>query len=97
MSTRQDIASSAPLTARELFLLVLEVDKFPIKGNEDVPVSRDMVRDALEKAKTAVLSPDDPPEFAEWLKALQDPTLTINFPEDTVWALYGHFEPERPW
>jgi hypothetical protein len=42
----------------------------------------------------AVLSPDDPPEFARWLRELQRPDLTSNEQEDIIWALYDYFEPE---
>lgn len=76
-------------------MLVLEADKYPIKGNEDVPVSIGMMQDALEKARTAVLCSGDPPEFAQWLKALQKPDLTCNEQEEIIWALYDHFEPEN--
>lgn len=95
MATSCDATSTAPLTAREIFRLLLEADKYPCMGNEDVPVAIAMTTDALEKAKTAVLSTGDPPEFAQWLKALQDPDLSGNEQEEIVWALYDYFEPEN--
>jgi hypothetical protein len=51
-------------------------------------------RDALEKVRMAVLSPDDPPEFARWLREIQRPDLTNNEQEEIIWALYDYFEPE---
>jgi hypothetical protein len=75
--------------------LLLEADKYACTGNEDVPMAIAMTRDALEKAKMAVLSADDPPEFARWLKELQMPDLTSNAHEEIIWALYDYFEPEN--
>jgi len=94
MAVTQDVTFAAPLKAREVFQLLLEADKYPCTGNEDVPVAIGMTRDALEKARVAVLSPDDPPEFARWLRELQRPDLTSNEQEEIVWALYDYFEPE---
>jgi hypothetical protein len=85
---------AAPLTACEVFQLLLEADKYPCTGNEDVSVAIAMTRDALEKARMAVLSPDDPPEFVRWLRELQRADLTSNELEEPIWALYDYFEPE---
>jgi hypothetical protein len=38
------------------------------------------------------VSPDDPPEFARWLKELQRPDLTSNEQEEIIWALCDYFE-----
>jgi hypothetical protein len=94
MTATQHVTLAAPLTACEVFQLLLEVDKYPCTGNDDVPVAIAMTRDALEKARMAALSPDDLPEFARWLRELQRPDLTSNEQEEIVWALYDHFEPE---
>jgi hypothetical protein len=47
------------------------------------------------KARMAVLSPDDPLEFARWLRELQRSDLTSNEQEEIIWALYDYFEPEN--
>jgi hypothetical protein len=60
MVTTQDLTSATPLTACDFFQLLLEADKYPYKGNEDVPVAIAMTRDALEKTRMAVMSPSDP-------------------------------------
>jgi hypothetical protein len=95
MAATQQVTVAAPLTACEVFQLLLEADKYPCTGNEDVPVAIAMTRDALEKARTAVLSADDPPEFARWLSELQRLDLTSNEREEIIWAPYDYFEPEN--
>jgi hypothetical protein len=75
--------------------LLLEADRYPCTGNDDVPVAIAMTRDAVEKARMAVLSPDDPLEFARWLRELQRSDLTSNEQEEIIWALYDYFEPEN--
>ena len=87
MAATQDVTLAAPLKACEVFQLLLEADKYPCTGNEDVPVAIAMTRDALEKSRMAVLSPDDPPAFARWLRELQRPDLTSNKQEEIIWAL----------
>ena len=71
----------------------MEADKYPCTGNEDVPVAIAITGDALEKARTAVLPADEPPEFARWLRELQRLDLTSNEREEIIWALYDYFEP----
>ena len=46
---------------------------------------------ALEKAATAIASPDDPPEFARWLEALQKPDLSVNDREEIYCAIHDYF------
>ena len=94
MAATQHVTLAAPFTACEVFQSLLEADKYPCTGNEDVPMGVVMTRDAPEKARTAVLSPDDPPEFARWLREFQRPDLTSNEQEEIIWALYDYFEPE---
>ena len=94
MAATQDVTLAAPLKAYGVFQLLLEADKYPCTGNEDVPVAIAIPRDALEKARTAVLSADEPPEFARWLSELQRLDLTSNEREEIIWALYDYFEPE---
>ena len=50
---------------------------------------------ALEKAATAVASPDDPPEFARWLEALQRPELSVDEREEIFWAIHDYFADEE--
>ena len=50
---------------------------------------------ALEKAATAVASPDDPPEFGRWLEALQKPDLSGNEREEIYWAIHDYYAEER--
>jgi hypothetical protein len=95
MAARQHVTLVAPLTTCEVFQLLLEADKYPCVGNEDVPIAIAMTRDALEKARMAVLSPDDPLEFARWLRELQRPDLTSKEQEEITWALRDYFEPEN--
>jgi len=70
MSATQHVTLAASLTACEVFNCC-GADKYPCTGNEDVPVAIGMTRDALEKARVAVLSPDDPPESRGGLRELQ--------------------------
>jgi hypothetical protein len=49
---------------------------------------------ALEKAKNAVGSADDPPEFGQWLEALQRADLPVNEREEIYWALHDYFADE---
>jgi hypothetical protein len=59
--------------------------------NEDWPVAARMEAAALEKAATAVASPDDPPEFGRWLEALRNGGLTTNAREEIYWAIHDYF------
>ena len=95
MAATQLVTLAAPLTACEVYQLLLEADKYPCTGNEDVPVAIGMTRDALEKARVAVLSPDDPPEFARWAQGTPKADLTSNEQEEIISALYDYFEPEN--
>jgi hypothetical protein len=46
-----------------------------------------------DRAATATASPGDPPEFALWLTALQDPSLPEEAREDAMSALHDLFDP----
>jgi hypothetical protein len=95
--TREGVeATVAPITVREVLCLVLEADQYPCIGNEDWPKAERMSAAALEKAKIAVSSPDDPPEFLLWLQGLQKPGLTHIEREEILWAMYDYFEPPDP-
>ena len=69
---------------REVIRLFWEADSYPRLGNEDLPVAARMEAAALEKAATAVASPDDPPEFGRWLEALRDANLSTNEREENI-------------
>jgi len=79
------------ITVREVLRLLLEADSYPCPGNEDWAVATRMEAAALEKAATAVASPDDPPEFARWLEALQKRDLSLNEREEMFWAIHDYF------
>jgi hypothetical protein len=95
MTNPQADLPATPMMVRDVLLLVLQADAYPILGNEDVPVALRMQRAALQHAATAVSSPDDPPEFARWLAALQQPDLSVEAREDVLWAMYAYFDPEE--
>ena len=87
-------ALAAPMTVRDVLLLVLKADHYPILGNEDVPVMISMEQEALQKAETAVSSPDDPPEFARWLETLRKPGLGNDERDEVIVAMEDYFDPE---
>jgi hypothetical protein len=94
MTQQHDDPPATPMTVRDVLLLVLQADAYPILGNEDVPVALRMERAALQHAATAVSSPEDPPEFARWLAALWQPDLGTDEREEILWAMYAYFDPE---
>jgi hypothetical protein len=46
-------------TVREVLCLLWKADSYPCIGNEDWPVAKRMEAAAIEKATTAVVSPDE--------------------------------------
>jgi len=50
--------------------------------------------EALAKATHAVPSPDDPPEFASWLRALLAPDRTAETREEAFNGICEFFDPE---
>ena len=86
--------TEARITVREVVRLLWEADSYPLLGNEDRPVAERMEATALQKAATAVASPDDPPEFARWLEALQRRDLSVNEREEIYWAIHDYFGDE---
>ncbi|SRR5216684_523413 len=95
MTKQPDDPPATPMTVWDVLLLVLQADVYPILGNEDVPVALRMERAALQHAETAVSSPDDPPEFARWLKALRQPGIRQDEREEVLGAMYAYFDPEE--
>ena len=86
-----DKLSEGTVTVREVLRLLLEADSYPRVGNEDWATAARMETAALEKAVTALASPDDPPEFARWLEGLQNPKLTVDEREEIYWAIHDYF------
>ena len=84
-----------PLTMRMALRDIWQAARYPIRGNEDWRAAAAMDAAALERAGTAVPSPDDPPEFARWIAALRDPRLPDSEREDIMSAIYDLFDPER--
>jgi len=85
---------SSPVTVREALRLFWEADSYPIRGNEDWRASAALEQEARIRAASAKSSPDDPPEFAGWLAALQDQSLPDADREAVMAALYDLFDPE---
>ena len=90
-----DAMTEARVTVREVVRLLLEADSYPRLGNEDWPVAARMEAAALDKAATAVASPDDPPEFGRWLEALRNVDLSTNDREEIYWAIHDYFDDPR--
>ena len=53
-----------------------------------------MGADALKPAPRAVPSPDEPPEFGQWMEILLKPGVTRPEREEICYALHEFFEPE---
>ena len=80
---------------REVLRLLWEADSYPRPGNEDWAIAARMEAAALAKAATAVASPDDPSEFAQWLNTLQRTDLSLNEREEIYWAIHDYFSEEE--
>ena len=83
----------APIAVREVLHLIWEADRYPILGNEDWRHSAALERAACDRAATATMSPDDPPEFGPWLAALCSERLPPDQRDEIMEALYGLFDP----
>jgi hypothetical protein len=84
------------ITVRDVLRLLLEADSYPRIGNGDWPAAARMEAAALAKAAVAVAGPDDPPQFAQWLAALQRPGLTLDGREEINWAIQDYFAGAPP-
>jgi hypothetical protein len=82
------------ITVREVMRLLWEADCYPRIGNADWAVAAGMEADALGKAQRAVAAPDDPPEFARWLEALQNGDASADDREEIYWAIHDYFGTE---
>ncbi len=88
------MTTEAPISIREVLRLLWEADSYPQLGNEDNRVADRLEREALAKAKHAVPSPDDPPEFSNWLAVLHDRSLPNDDRETVMWTRYDLSDPE---
>ena len=86
--------ADAPFTLREALRGIWLADKYPIHSNEDWRVAAILDAEALEKAASAVASPDDPPEFAKWIAALRDPQPLSDERDQIMFALHDLFSSE---
>jgi hypothetical protein len=84
--------TKAPITVREVVRLLWEADSYPRLANADWAAAGRMEAAALEKASTAVGSPEDPPEFARWLEALQRREFPEDEREEIYCAIHDYFE-----
>jgi len=89
--TAHTTAPAAPITVREVLRLFWEADHYPILGNADARDAFALDREARAKAAHAMPSPDDPPEFAQWLAALREPRLPNDTREEILFALGTFF------
>jgi hypothetical protein len=83
--------STSMITVRDALRLIWEADSYPILGNEDRIVAERLDAEALAKAAYAVASPDDPPEFSQWLNALRTKQLSNVTYEKIMPFLYDLF------
>jgi hypothetical protein len=88
-------AGAAPIAVREALRLLWEADRYPIRGNEDLRPAVALEKEARARAATAIPSPDDPPEFGQWLATLLDQSLPDSDREEVMYALYDLFDPDR--
>jgi hypothetical protein len=78
-------------TVRDVIRLLFEADSYPRIATDDWATAARMEAAALQKAETALASPDDPPEFTRWLAALQRPALSGNEREKIYDAIHDLF------
>lgn len=91
----RESAGTPPLTMRDALHGIWQADKYPILGNEDWRAAARLDAEALERAATAVMSPGDRPEFAEWIAALRRPDLPGDERDEIMYAIHDLFEPEE--
>ncbi len=89
------LSVDTPLSLRDALHGIWQADKYPILGNEDWRVAARLDAEALERAATAVMSPGDRPEFAEWIAALRDPKLPTRERDEIMYAIHDLFEPDE--
>jgi hypothetical protein len=84
-----------PISIRNVILSLLTSDKCQCYSILDVQYAQRLEKDALDKAETAIPSPDDPPEFSRWLDMLRQPDLTTDGREAIYDEIHDYFEPEE--
>jgi hypothetical protein len=89
--TAHTTSPAAPITVREVLRFFWEADHYPILGNADARDAFALDGEARAKAAHAMPSPDDPPEFAQWLAALREPGLPNDAREEILFALGTFF------
>ncbi len=87
--------ATPPISTREVLLLLLNAYRWPCHNMYDVREAELAEAEALAKARHAVPSPDDPPEFAAWLTALLAPDRTAEAREEAFDAICEYFDPEN--
>ena len=80
------------ITVRDVLRLLLAADSYPRLGNHDWRVADLLEAEALQKARTAKLRADDPPEFAQWLETLLTPDLPEAERQKVYFALHDFFD-----
>jgi hypothetical protein len=64
--------AGAVTPARQALLAFVGARTYPIRGNEEVPVTTRLFEQARALAKGVAAGVADPPEFAGWLEILRD-------------------------
>lgn len=82
------------ISVRAVLELLLDADRYPRYDAHDWREADLLEKKALDKAETALASPDDPSEFASWLAALRAPGLTGETRDTVFRAMHDYFEPE---
>lgn len=83
-----------PISVRAVLELLLDADRYPRYNAHDWREADLREKEALQKAETAIGSPDDPPEFESWLAALRAPGATSETRHTVFRAMHDYFEPE---
>ena len=99
-AVEQGTGAAPSPTVRDVLRLLWEADRYPRLGNEDNRAADVLEEEALARAAYAVSCPDDPPEFTNWLAALQDRSLANDDRATIMTVLYDLFDPEdgrAPW
>jgi hypothetical protein len=83
-----------PISVRAVLKLLLNADRYPRYNAHDWREADLWEKEALDKAETALASPDDPPDLASWLAALRAPGVTGETRDTVFRAMHDYFEPK---